>query len=158
MKETYPTTAGSLSASKIRSPLPTVVLAALRAIETVEVYPKNSEFYSEGELPEGIYILHAGRAELSISDNQGRKLALGLASPGDILGLSAVLSGKRHEETAAAAIPSQTGFIKCKDFLRFLADHPEAAFWVVQLLSDRVTTTFEQLSCIKRAPAGELRQ
>ncbi len=158
MKETYPTTVGTLNSSKLKSPLPPLALTALRAIQTVKVYPKGSEFFMEGQSPQGIYILYAGRVELSIADTQGRKMILGLARPGEILGLSAVLSGKYHEETAAAAIPSQTGFVKCKEFLHFLGDHPEAAFWVVQLLSERVTTTLEQLSCIRRSPSREIRQ
>jgi len=157
MKETYPSTAGILS-NKLKSPLTPVAFTALKAIQTVKVYPKGSEFFMEGQSPEGIYVLYAGRVELSIADNQGRKMILGLARPGEILGLSAVLSGNYHEETAAAAVPSQTGFVKRRDFLRFLGDHPEAAFWVVQLLSERVTTTFEQLSCIRRAPSREIRQ
>lgn len=159
MKEIYPTpTATNLSTGKLRNLLPPVALTALKAIQTMRVYPKGSEFFMEGQSPEGIYIVYAGRVELSIADNQGRKMVLGQARAGDILGLSAVLSGKYHEETAAAAIPTQTGFVASKDFLRFLADHPEAAFWVVQLLSERVTTTLEQLSCVKRAPSREFTQ
>ncbi|MEJ2007266.1 MAG: cyclic nucleotide-binding domain-containing protein [Acidobacteriota bacterium] len=158
MKETYPTTAGNLSPTKLRNPLPRLDLTALKAIQTMKVYPKGSEFFMEGQSPEGIYILYAGRAELSMADNQGRKLVLGLAQPGEILGLSAVLSGKYYEETASAVVPSQTGFIKRRDFIHFLGDHPEAAFWVVQLLSEQVTSTFEQLSCVRRAPAKEIRQ
>lgn len=158
MKETYRTTAASLNSSNLRSSLPPVALTALKAIETVKVYPTDSEFYVEGQSPQGIYILYSGRVELSISDNQGRKMVLGLAQPGDILGLSAVLSGKDYEETAEAAAPSQTGFIKTKEFIRFLGNHPEAAFWVVQLLSERVTTTFEHLSCIKRTTPTHIQQ
>lgn len=158
MKETYRTTATSLNSGNLKSRLPQVALTALRAIETVKIYPRNCEFYVEGQSPQGIYILHSGRVELSISDNHGRKMVLGLARPGDILGLSAVVSGKHHEETAAAAIPCQTGFIKSREFLRFLANHPEAAFWVVQLLSERVTTTFEQLSCVKRTSPTHVQQ
>lgn len=159
MKETYPTTTtATLHATKLGTPIPSVALTALKAIQTMRVYPKGSEFFLEGEATAGIYILYAGRVELSIVDNHGQKLVLGEALPGDILGLSAVLSGKCHEETAAAAIPSQTGFVRCKDFLRFLDNHPEAAFWVVQLLSERVTTTLEQLSCGRRVPSTEIRQ
>lgn len=159
MKETYPITATTLlNQGKLKGPLPPLALTALRAIQTVQVYPKGSEFFLEGQSPQGIYIVYAGRVELSIADNLGRKMVLGSALPGEILGLSAVLSGKYYEETASAAVPSQTGFVKCKDFLRFLSNHPEAAFWVVQLLSDRVTTTLEQLSCRRRAPSREFRQ
>lgn len=159
MKETYPTTiTATPNATKSGTPLPPGAFTALKAIQTMKAYPKGSEFFLEGESPEGIYIVYAGRVELSIADNQGRKMVLGEARPGDILGLSAALSGKHHEETAAAAIPSQTGFVRRKDFLSFLANHPEAAFWVVQLLSERVTTTLEQLSCGRRALSEEMRQ
>lgn len=158
MKETYPTTATTPNNAKPGRPLPSVAITALKAIQTMKVHPKGCEFFLEGQSPEGIYIVYAGRVELSIADNQGRKMILGLARPGDILGLSAVLSGKHHEETAAAAVPSQTGFVKGKDFLRFLDNHPEAAYWVVQLLSERVTTTLEQLSCIRHVPSRGINQ
>ena len=112
----------------------------------------------EGQSPLGIYIVYAGRVELSVTDAHGRQMALGTALPGDILGLSAALSGKYYEETAMAAATCQTGFVKSEDFLQFLGHHPEAAFWVVQLLSDRVTTTLDQLSCINRLPLKTVRQ
>ncbi|HUX10522.1 MAG TPA: Crp/Fnr family transcriptional regulator [Terriglobia bacterium] len=158
MKETYAATPGTPCTSKRRAPLPPVALTALRAIQTTKVYPKGSEFFLEGQSPLGIYILYSGRVELSVTDTHGRLMILGTALPGDILGLSAVLSGKHHEETAVAAVPSQTGFIKGKDFLHFLNHHPEAAFWVVQLLSEQVTTTLAHLSCLQHTPFREVRQ
>jgi len=85
-------------------------------------------------------------------------MIMGTALPGDILGLSAIVSGKFYEETAVAAVASRTGFVKSKDFLYFVRSHPEAAFWVVQLLSDRVTTTFEQLSSARHASSRDERQ
>ena len=149
---------GGPKPGKVRKPLPPVALTALRSIQTTNVFPKGHQFFLEGQLPAGIYILYSGRVELSVTDSHGRQMLLGTALPGDVLGLSAALSGKYYEETAAAAATSQTGFIKCQDFLRFLGHHPEAAFWVVQLLSDRVTTTLDQLSCIHSQPLKGLRQ
>ena len=158
MKETYAAPRGAPTTGKLRSPLPSVALTALRAIQTAKVCPKGFQFFLEGQPPIGIYILYAGRAELSVTDTHGRQMVLGTALPGDILGLSAVVSGKCYEETAVAMIPSQVGFIKCKDFLSFMDHHPEGAFWVVQLLSERVTTTLEQLSCLNHAPSAVVRQ
>ena len=158
MKETHPATTDTLRLDKRRAPLSQVVLTALKDIQTTKVCPEGFELFLEGQLPAGIYILHAGRVKLSVTGNHGRQVVLGTALPGDILGLSAVISGKYYEETAVAAIPSQTVFVKCQDFLRFMDHHPEGAFWVVQLLSERVTTTLEQLSYLNHAPSAAVRQ
>ncbi len=158
MKEIHVATFGTPGAGKLQSPLPPVALTALQAIQSTKVYPKGSEFFLEGQSPTGIYILYSGRAEMSVTDNEGRKMMLGMALPGDVLGLSAVVSGKHHAKTAVAAMPSQAGFIKSKDFLHFLEHHSEAAFWVVQLLSDRVITTLEQISSIKHTPSRDIRE
>lgn len=158
MKDTYlPVTDVPLT-GKLRSPLAPVALTALKAIQTAKVCPKGFELFLEGRKPCGIYILYSGRVELSIADSAGRRMMLGTAMPGDVLGLSAAVSGTCYEETAVATVTSQTGFIKCQDFLHFMARHPEAAFWVVQLLSDRVTATLDQLSCINDMPSRDMRQ
>ncbi len=157
MKKIHPPPAGDPKASKMRNPLPPMALTALRSIQTTKVSPKGHEFFLEGQSPLGIYILYAGRVGLSVTDVHGRQTVLGTALPGDILGLSGALSGKHCEETAVAELPCRTGFVKCSDFLHFLGHHPAAAFWVVQFLSDRVTTTLDQLSCIHRHPLKGLR-
>jgi CRP/FNR family transcriptional regulator, cyclic AMP receptor protein len=158
MKETYLSALKSSTIDKLRTPLPPVAITALRAIQTTKVSPKGFEFFLEGQSPLGIYILYSGRVDLSVTDRHGRQMILGTALPGDILGLSAIVSGKFYEETAVAAVASRTGFVKSKDFLFFVKNHPEAAFWVVQLLSDRVTTTFEQLSSVTHAGSRDKRQ
>jgi CRP/FNR family cyclic AMP-dependent transcriptional regulator len=158
MKETRAAALGVPTKGKLRNPLPPVALTALGAIQTTKVCPKGFQFFLEGQAPAGIYVLYAGRVELSVTDAHGRQMVLGTAMPGDILGLSAALSGKYYEETAVASATCQTGFVKCQDFLHFLGHYPEAAFWVVQLLSDRVTTTLDQLSCINHLPSADVRQ
>jgi CRP/FNR family cyclic AMP-dependent transcriptional regulator len=158
MKEIHPPPTGTPKPGKIRNPLPPVALTALRSIQTAKVCPKGHKFFLEGQAPTGIYILYSGRVDLSVTDAHGRQMVLGTALPGDVLGLSAALSGKYYEETAVAVATCHTGFVKCQDFLHFLGGHPEAAFWVVQLLSDRVTTTLDQLCCISNLPARAARQ
>ena len=136
--------------------LPPAALAAVRTIETRKAYPQGYKFFAQGQRSAGIYILYGGQARLSITDSEGVELAIGFAKPGDILGLSAAVTGGRHEETAEATLPCQTGFIKGKDFLRFLDHHPEAAFWIVQLLSTRIAVAFESLSCVRGAPSRRI--
>ena len=158
MKEIQPLTVDTPMVGKVKNLLPPVALTVLGSIQETKVCPKGFEFFLEGQSPLGIYILYAGRVELSVTDIHGRQTVLGLALPGDVLGLSAVVSGKSHEETAEAVVPSQTGFIKGRDFLRFLDHHPEGAFWVVQLLSEQVAATLDQFSCIQNRPFRDIRR
>jgi len=147
-------------APEVKNPgnvLSPATLADLNSLQTIRVYPEGYEFFVRGQSPPGIYILHAGRVRLCIN-NSDDKLTIGQALPGEILGLSAVVLGKAYEETAEAAIPCRAGFITRKDFLHFLDHHPEAAFWIVQLLSDRVTVAFEQLSSFRGLPCRRATQ
>jgi CRP-like cAMP-binding protein len=158
MKQVYPPLLGSLGLSKHKNSLSPVALAALKIIQTTKLCPEGTELFLERQLPAGIYILHAGRVKLFVTGKHGRQVVLGTALPGDILGLSAVISGGHYEETAVASIPIKIGFIKSNDFLNFIDHHAEAAFWVVQLLSERVTIALEQISCIEHAPPRMIRQ
>ncbi len=60
-----------------------------------------------------------------------------LAEPGEVLGLSATISGKPHEVTAETIDPCQVNFVKRDDFLRFLKDDVQACFKVAEQLSER---------------------
>lgn len=154
MKETHPLPSDLHKPDRLRNSLPLASLTALGAIQTKKAYPKGYEFFLEGQAPSGIYILYSGCVQLSVTDVHGRQVVLKTVLPGDVLGLSAVVSGKFYEETAVASAPSQAGFVRGQEFRHFLENNLEAAFWVVELLSDRVTTTLGQLSCFQEQPAS----
>ena len=59
--------------------------------------------------------------KLSICSTDGKTLILKIAEPGEVLGLSATVSGKPYELTAETIDPCQVNFVKREDFLRFLA-------------------------------------
>ncbi|MFZ1053681.1 MAG: Crp/Fnr family transcriptional regulator, partial [Candidatus Sulfotelmatobacter sp.] len=67
----------------------------------------------------------------------GRTMIVKLAEPGEVLGLSATVSGKPYEVTAETIDPCQVNFVKRDDFLRFLKDDVEACFKVAEQLSEK---------------------
>lgn len=143
--------------SSARNPgnvLPLATLAAFETLQRKEIYSEGHLFFARGQSPSGIYLLHAGRARLFV-DSGNEKFVLRFAMPGDMLGLSAVVSGAGYEVTAEAMIPCRAGFIKGPEFLHFVSQHPEAAFWTVCLLSQQVTAAFARLSFL-RGPADNL--
>ena len=99
--------------------------------------PKGAVLFVEGQAPRGIFVLCKGRVKLSICATDGKTLILKIAEPGEVLGLSATVSGKPYELTAETIDPCQVNFVKREDFLRFLKDNSDACFKVAEQLSEK---------------------
>ncbi len=125
--------------------LPTEALQAFDDIKSVTNYPRGATLFSEGRQPKGIFLLCDGRAKLSISSENGKRLMLRVAGPGEMLGISSTLSGKPYEVTAETVDGCQVVFVKRKDLLRFLRDHRDACLQVVHLLSGDLHAAYERV-------------
>lgn len=121
---------------------------AFAAIQSTQEHPKGTVLFSEGQPAAGIFLLGSGAARLSVCSSRGEKLVLRVARPGEILGLSANVSGKCHEVTAELTAASRVTFIRRKDFLRFLKEHPEACLQVVHMLSNDVHAAYDRVRAI----------
>ncbi|MGA9472842.1 MAG: Crp/Fnr family transcriptional regulator [Terriglobales bacterium] len=126
-----------IRAERLFCGLPAAALQAFESIKSITAYPKGAVLFVEGEAPRGIFVLCKGRVKLSICASDGRILILKIAEPGEVLGLSASVSGKAYELTAETVDPCQLNFIKREDFLHFLKDHIEACFRVAEQLSEK---------------------
>jgi CRP/FNR family transcriptional regulator, cyclic AMP receptor protein len=122
--------------------------AALQAFEAIKystTYPKGAVLFVEGQVPRGIFVLCQGRVKLSLCAPGGNTLITTIAEPGEVLGLSATVSGKPHLLAAETLYPSQVNFVKREDFLRFLKEHPDACFKVAERLSEKYNTACHEL-------------
>jgi CRP/FNR family transcriptional regulator, cyclic AMP receptor protein len=82
---------------------------------------------SEGEQPGRVLFLLDGRVRLSINSVGGRRLVLGIAEPGEILGLAAAMSGFPSEVTAETQFACCVASLPRQGFLDFLSRYPIAA-------------------------------
>lgn len=128
--------------------LPAEALLAFDTIKSVTKVPRGEVLFQEGRLPRGIFVLCDGRAKLSVCSETGKRLMLRVAGPGEVLGLSATMSGKPYEITAEAMDNAQVAFIKRKDLLKFLRDHREACMQVVHLLSQDLHVAFDRVRTV----------
>jgi len=110
-------------------------LSDLDHVKYTSVYPKGSVLFVEGEQPRGVFILCSGRAKLTMSSSEGKRLITKIAEAGEIIGVASSMLGKPYEVTAETVEPSQVNFIRRDDFLRFLATHSEACMNAAQQLS-----------------------
>ena len=118
---------------------------ALEGIKSTAAYPKGALLFVEGQSPRGVFVLCHGRAKLSTSSADGKTIILKIAEPGEVLGLSATVSGKAYEVTAELMEPSQANFIGRQDFLNFLRDHGDASLRVAEQLSQNYHSAYEEI-------------
>lgn len=118
------------------------------SLKSSSAYPEGAVLFLEKQDSRGVFVICEGEVKLSISSREGKTLILRIAKPGEILGLTAVLSAKPYEVTAETLRPCQVAFIRRDDFLRFLAQHAEASQAVVRQLSSNYHGACEQLRTV----------
>jgi CRP/FNR family transcriptional regulator, cyclic AMP receptor protein len=137
-----------LRADRTFCDLPSEALQSFDSIKSVTAYPRGATLFTEGSQPRGIFVLCDGRAKLSVCSENGKRLMLRVAGPGEVLGLSSALSGKPHEVTAEVLDSCQVVQVKRKDLLKFLRDHREACMQVVHLLSGDLHAAYDRVRMI----------
>ena len=126
-----------LRAERFFCDLPASALQTFESIKYATAYPRRAVLFVQGQLPRGIFVLCKGSAKLAINSPSGRTVIVKVAEPGEVLGLSATISGKPYELTAETIDPCQVNFVKRDDFLRFLKDDVEVCFKVAEQLSEK---------------------
>jgi CRP/FNR family transcriptional regulator, cyclic AMP receptor protein len=131
------------------------VLQALDRFKSYATYPEGSTLLRCDTPVDGVFLLLEGSVKMSISSGKGATVILGIARPGDVLGLSAAIGGTASEVTAETIVPSRLCFIHRDDFLRILNLNGQSCLQVVQLISQQLREAFELIRILGRAqPAG----
>ena len=125
-----------------------VAAKEFESIKSSSFYPAGSPLFLENEPARGIFLLCSGKVKLSVSSRGGKTLILQLARPGEILGLSASMSGTPYEVSAEALYPSRIAFIRREDFVGFVNRFPEVYQAVTRQLNSQYTRACEQLRTV----------
>jgi CRP/FNR family cyclic AMP-dependent transcriptional regulator len=120
-------------------------LAHLDRIKYSSSYASDAVLFMEGQAPTGVMILCQGRVKLSVTSADGKTVILSIAEPGEVLGMSSVISGKPHEATAESLDPVQVNIIRRNDFLDFLKKYQEVSLHAAQELSQVHNTACREI-------------
>jgi CRP/FNR family cyclic AMP-dependent transcriptional regulator len=88
---------------------------------------RGEHLFLEGESPKFVFVVCSGRIKLTVSSREGKTAILRIVGPGEILGLSAAMSGTPNETSAEAVELCRVQAIRVGDFLGFLQRYPEAS-------------------------------
>ena len=125
--------------------LPQGELNRFMKLKISRTYPKGTILFLEGQPSDAVYMLCRGRVKLSTCSSDGKVVILGVAEPGDILGLSAALTSSEYEMTAEVIDACQLSSIKSTDLLHFLEDCPEACLKAARQLSRNYQKAHSQI-------------
>lgn len=110
-------------------------LAELNSVGRIISVPSGAIITREDEPADRVLILCEGQVKLSCTSREGRTLNLKIAIPGEVIGLSAVISGSPFEVTAEAILPTTVNIVRRDDFLAFIQRHGEASMHASQALA-----------------------
>jgi len=125
--------------------LPGEQLREFESLKYSTVFPKGAMLFVEGQSPRGVFMLCSGRVKLTTCSGEGKALITQVAEAGELLGLSATVSGRPYEVTAETLAPCQVNFVRREDFLRFMNRNGSACFRAAEHLSHNYHNTHEQV-------------
>src|SRR5881392_2762080 len=113
-------------------------LRAIPGIDRVSrsrIYPRGAVVFHEGNIARGVYVLSSGRAKVSISSADGKKLIIRVAKSGDVLGLYAGLTGRPFEATAEMVEGGRVDFVSRPDLVNLMCCQQTLGMDLVEMFS-----------------------
>lgn len=128
--------------------VPTDVSIVERAlIDVQELRRRNAGavLFHEGEPAKGVYIIHSGAVDLLFAARNGATRPLQTAGPGQIVGLSAIVSKHPHDSSAVVRVPSELGYVDGGVLMSLLDRDPSLWFAVLRFLSEDVNACWDSI-------------
>jgi len=121
-------------------------------------YPGGAVLFVEGQVPRNAMVLCSGKAKLSTTSRDGKVLILKVADAGDVLGLSAVITGTPYEVTAETVGPCHVNFVDREPLLRLMERNGEMGLRAAQALSIEFQSMYRDIHelVLARSSAGKL--
>ena len=110
------------------------VRAGMDPLAPGKILPKGTVLFRQGEPPRGVYVLHSGKARLSLQCDTGKPVPYRTVSAGYVLGLPGTILNVPYLFTAELLQRSEVAFIPRMEMLEFLRRRADLCFDVVQQL------------------------
>lgn len=124
----------------------------------ITTYPGGALLFVEGQGPRGVYVLCSGKVKLSTTSREGKVLILRIAQAGEVLGLSAGISGQPFEVTAETTEPCQVNFIERAALIERMEKSGELGLRSSLALSQEFQSAYRDIHdlILARSSAGKL--
>ena len=127
-----------LRQSLIFSSLSVDELTELSALVVPRSFESGEFVFWEEDTPEWFYLVAEGRVKVVKHSSSGKEFIIAFFGPGEMFGEVAVFEGKPYPASAQAIAETKVLGIKRGDFLSFLADRPQVALRIINVLGGRL--------------------
>ncbi len=113
-------------------------LGELADLATERSFTPNEFIFWDGDAPEWFYIVAEGKVKVLKYSSSGREFIIAFFGPGEIFGEVAVFENKPYPASAQAVAKTKVVGIKREHFLSFLANRPQVALRIINVLGGRL--------------------
>jgi len=106
-------------------------LRALSAKADTRVLPKDSLVINEGDIPDSLFVIGAGRVKVYLNDERGRELVLATKGPGEYFG-EMMLDDNPRSASVITLEETEVAVLRRADFVDFLLGQPRVALQLVR--------------------------
>ena len=140
-----------LERSSIFSGLNDDELGELANLAIERSFMPNEFIFWDGDAPQWFYIVTKGKVKVFKHSSLGREFIIAFFGPGEMFGDVAVFENKPYPASAQAVAETKVAGIRREDFLSFLANRPQVALRIINVLGGRLRDAHNRL----RDLAGE---
>src|SRR5947209_7506826 len=134
------------------------LLRSFSASSHLATYPGGAILFIEGQMPRGAFVLCSGKVKLSTTSREGKVLILKMVEPGEVMGLSAVISGEAFEVTAETVGPCLVNSVEREGLLRLIERSGELGLRSAQAVSREFQYAYREIHelVLARSSSGKL--
>jgi CRP-like cAMP-binding protein len=121
-------------------------LAKLAAAAELRSYVRNDALFSQGDEPDALYVVTAGRIAIANRSIDNRESVVALMERGALFGEMALFDGQGRSAEARALEPSEVVRIPYGPLRSIYQDRPMLLWGVVKLLAERLRSTDSALA------------
>jgi CRP/FNR family transcriptional regulator len=147
----YAARAEILKRSLLFSSLNERELAGLSQLAIERSFKPGEFVFWEGDAPDRFYMVAEGRIKVLKHSSLAKEFIIAFFGLGEMFGEVAVFENKPYPASAQAVAETKVLGIKREDFLSFLANRPEVALSIINVLGERLRVAQDRL----RDLAGE---
>jgi CRP/FNR family transcriptional regulator len=113
-------------------------LSELAELAVERSFSSGQFVFWDGDNPEWFYIIAEGRIKVLKHSSSGKDFVIAFFGPGEMFGEVAVFGGKPYPASAQAVAATKVVGIRREDFLTFLANRPQVALSIINVLGERL--------------------
>jgi CRP/FNR family cyclic AMP-dependent transcriptional regulator len=138
MSAEFGVTVATLRAFSLFSGMPEEALQVMARRSLMRSVARGATVVRAEDRTDFVYLVLSGRLKVLATDEEGREVIFGMLGPGELFGEMGVLDDSPRSATVVAADSSQLVVIGKSDFRSFLHDNPEACYYVMRNLVERL--------------------